>query len=249
MASHVTGVTTRPEGASVAFLLVHGFCAAPNEMATLGAYLDKLGIASFAVQITGHGTLPENLRSTSWMDWFSSVQLGLEEVKSWNMKHVFVAGLSMGGALSLMLASERNDIDGLVLLAPAIMIPGLLPKLVPLLKFFWKYRAIDVIAAQEIYDVKRMKYDREPLSAYHELFKLQKEVRKSMTNVTVPTLILQGLKDRTINPDNGKLALDGISSMDKKLHLIQGAEHVITCHPTRNIAYPIVREFVERIIG
>ncbi|MFX1484545.1 MAG: alpha/beta hydrolase [Promethearchaeota archaeon] len=249
MAPRLKGVITRPEGANAAFLLVHGFCAAPDEMATLGSYLANLGIASFSIQIAGHGTTPENLESTTWKDWYSSVQLGFTEVRSWNSKFVFVAGLSMGGALSMMLAAEEHNIDGLVLLAPALKISGILPKLVPLLKYFWKFRSIDVERAQEIYDVKRTKYEREPLSAYHELFKLQKVVRKKMGNITIPTLILHGTEDKTINPNNGQLTFDGISSSDKKLHLIQGAEHVITCHPTREVAYPIIREFIERLTG
>lgn len=247
MAPRVKGIMARPEGASVSFLLVHGFCAAPDEMSTLSRYLEKKRIASFSVQIAGHDSSPENLSTTSWKDWYSSVQLGLAEVKSWNSQHMFVAGLSMGGALSMMLASEDQNIDGLVLLAPALKISGVLSKLVPLLKYFWKYRSINVEKAQEIYDVKRTKYEREPLSSYHELFKLQKAVRKIIGNITIPTLILQGTEDKTINPDNGKLAFDGISSKYKKLHLIQGAEHVITCHPTREVAYPLIFEFIERL--
>ncbi|MHA1290886.1 MAG: alpha/beta hydrolase, partial [Candidatus Thorarchaeota archaeon] len=65
MAPIIKGVETRPEGANVAFLLVHGFCAAPNELATLGQFLEERNIASFAVQIAGHGTTPEDLKKTT----------------------------------------------------------------------------------------------------------------------------------------------------------------------------------------
>lgn len=247
MALDVKGVSTRPEGATVAFLLVHGFCASSDELATLGKYLSDEGYASFAVQLAGHGTTPEDLKTTSWQDWYVSVQRGLEVVRSWNPKFLFVAGISMGGALSTMLASQESDIDGLVLMAPALKISGFIPKLVPILKFFMKDREIDVEAAQRVYDVKRTKYDREPVSAYHELFKLQKAARKSMSKVVVPTIILQGTDDKTIDPANGQIAFDGISSEKKELHMIEGAEHVISCHPTRADAYPLILEFVEKI--
>ncbi len=241
------GVTTRPEGASVVFLLVHGFCASSDELATLGKLLADEGHASFAVQLAGHGTTPEDLKATSWEDWYESVRGGLEVVRSWNPKFIFVAGISMGGALSTLLASEENNIDGLVLMAPAMKISGLMTKLVPILKFFMKDREIDVEAAQRVYDVKRTKYDREPVSAYHELFKLQKVARKSMSKVTIPTIILQGTEDKTLDPINGQIAFDGISSEKKELHMIEGAEHVISCHPTRAEAYPLILEFIERI--
>ncbi|PNX52507.1 MAG: hypothetical protein BV458_09220 [Thermoplasmata archaeon M9B2D] len=244
MVSHVEGVEIRPAGASIAFLLVHGFCAAPDEMGTLGQFLESLGIASYAVQLAGHGTAPEELKRTRWIDWYNSVENAFTLVKTWNPKHLFVAGLSMGAALSALLASENQDIDGLILIAPALRIDGVLPKLVPILKYVLRDRDVDVIKAQEPYDIKRTKYAKEPVSAYHELFKLQKRVRKKMSNITLPTLIIQGTDDKTINPVNGKIAYEAISSEMKELHMIEGAEHVITCHSTRTQAYAYIQEFI-----
>jgi len=247
LVSQLEGVEIRPAEASIAFLLVHGFCAAPDEMGTLGQFLETLNIASFAVQLAGHGTTPKELKKTCWIDWYNSVENGLALVKSWNPTYLFVAGLSMGGALSVLLASEKHGIDGLILLAPALRIDGVLPKLVPILKYVLRDRDVDVIKAQEQYDVKRTKYAQEPVSAYHELFKLQKRARKSMIKITLPTLIIQGTNDRTINPVNGKIVYEGISSEIKELHMIDGAEHVITCHSTRSQAYPLIQEFIDRV--
>ena len=248
LAPNIKGVETRPEGANVAFLLVHGFCAAPDELQTLGKFLEERGIASFAVQLAGHGTTPDELKGTTWKDWYSSAEDGLNLVKSWNPTHLFVAGLSMGGVISTLLASLNDGIDGLILIAPALKIDGILPKLVPILKYFMKDQEIDVVKVQEQYDVKRTKYAREPVSAYHELFKIQKQARKKMSNISIPTIIIQGTDDKTVNPVNGKLALDGISSTDKELFMIEGAEHVIPCHSTRAEAYPHIEKFVSRII-
>jgi carboxylesterase len=249
LAPDVKGVTTQPEGASVAFLLVHGFCAAPDEVATLGEYLAERGIASFAVEIVGHAASSIDIRETSWREWYSSVEQGLELIKTWGMEHIFVAGLSMGGAASILLASHEIGIDGLVLMAPALRISGVLPKFVPILKYFMKDREIDVERIQKFYDVKRTKCHKEPLSAYHELFKLQKEARKELSKITIPTIILHGTEDKTINPENGQLAFDRISSDDKELHMIQDGEHVITCHPTRNVAFPLIGDFIKRVTG
>lgn len=247
MVSQVEGVEIRPAGASVAFLLVHGFCAAPDEMSSLGKFLESLGIASFAVQLAGHGTTPEELKKTRWIDWYNSVENALLFVKSWNPTYLFAAGLSMGAALSALLASEKQGIDGLILMAPALRIDGVLPKFVPILKYFLRDRDVDVIKVQEQYEIKRTKYSKEPVSAYHELFKLQKRVRKRLANITLPTLIIQGTDDKTINPVNGKIAYEAISSEIKELHMIEGAEHVIPCHSTRTQAYSHIQEFVKRI--
>lgn len=243
------GVITRPEGASVAFLLIHGFAASSDEMKTLGEYLSKKGYDSFAVQLAGHGTTPEEFKETSWQDWYETAQRGLEVVRSWNPDKIFIAGISMGGLLSILLASEENELDGLILIGPALKVPGALPKLLPILKYFIKWRDVDVEAAQLVYDVKRFKYEREPVSAYQELFNLQKEVRKKLKEVNIPTIVLQGIEDKTIDPVSGQIAYDGISSDVKELHMIEDAEHVITCHPTRAVAFPLILSFIESIAG
>lgn len=247
MAVAVKGNPIRPEKANIAFLLVHGFCASVDELATLGEYLSNEGYASFAVQLAGHGTTPEDLKKTSWQDWYQSVKNGLEIVRSWNPEYVFVVGFSMGGLLSILLASEQKDIDGLVLIAPALKIPGFLPKLVPFLKYFVKYREVNVEAAQLVYDVKRIKYNKEPVASYHEFFKLQKIAKQRMSEVSQPTVVLQGNEDKTIDPTSGQIAYSSISSGKKEIHIIEGAEHVISCHPTRAVAFPLISEFIRRV--
>jgi len=247
LAPEVNGITIRPDKATIAFLLVHGFCASADELATLGNYLSNEGYASFAVQLAGHGTTPEDLKTTSWQDWYQSTKAGFDVVRSWNPKYIFVVGFSMGGLLSILLASEESGIDGLVLIAPALKIPGFLPKLVPLLKYIVKYREIDVETAQLVYDVKRTKYNKEPISAYHEFFKLQKIAKERMIKVKLPTAILQGDEDKTIDPTSGQLAYRSITSKKKEIHIIEGAEHVISCHPTREVAFPLITEFVKGV--
>ncbi len=245
------GVILRPEGASVAFLLVHGFCAAPNEVASLGQFLAEKGISSYAVRIAGHETSPEDLSKTLRQDWYKSVSVGLDEVKSWNTEHLFVAGFSMGGALALQLASSNDDIDGIVLISPAIRIFSTAAKFLPILKLFMKFKSVDLEKIQKVhgYDLQRTKYAKEPLSAYSEFLKMIKEVRNLMHKVIVPALIMQGTDDKTISPKNARIVYDSISSEIKEIHMIEGGEHVIPCHPTRSIAYSYILPFIERVIA
>ena len=245
------GVTLRPDSASVAFLLIHGFCAAPNEVASLGQFLAERDISSYAVRIAGHGTSPEDLLTKTRLDWFRSVSDGLDVVKSWNPKHLFVAGFSMGGVLTLKLASREDDINGIVLISPAVRIFSTAAKLLPLLKLFMKFKSVDLEKIQKThgYDLQRTKYAKEPLNAYSELLKMTKEVRDVMHKVTMPALIMQGTEDKTISPRNARIAYDGISSDIKEIHMIEGAEHVIPCHPTRRIAYSHIPSFIEGVIA
>ncbi|MHA1909231.1 MAG: alpha/beta hydrolase [Candidatus Thorarchaeota archaeon] len=247
MAPKVDGIIRKPDGADVAFLLIHGFSADVDELASLGEELEKRDIASFAVRVAGHGTTPEDLATKKQQDFYSSVKGGLDLVKSWNTNKVFIAGLSMGGALTLLLAANESNIDGIIVFSPAVKFGGVM-KLLPLLKRLKKFQSVDLSYIPKMYDLPRTKYDRDSLEAAHELMKLSSEVRKKLRRVTVPTLVIQSGADKTIDPTSGQYVYDSIGSQEKALHVIEGAEHVITCHPTRHDAYPLVFEFVERIV-
>ena len=246
MAPLVEGITHRPDGADTAFLLIHGFGAAPDEMASLGTHLAENGIASVSIRLAGHERTPEDLATSTYQDWYNSANEGLELVKSWNPKTLFVSGLSMGGILTLLLASREKGIDGIVVFSPAFKITGA-AKLVPLLKHVKKYRNIDLSYIPKLYDMPRTKYSREPLSAIHELVRLTKVIRKEISNVDVPALIIGAGADKTIDPENAAIVFDLISSNIKEIQVIDGAEHVITCHPSRHQAYPFILEFVNKI--
>ncbi len=110
-----------------------------------------------------------------------------------------------------------------------------------------KYRNVDLSYIPQMYDLPRTRYDREPLSAIHEVLKFTKDVRRVLSKVQLPTLIIQSGADKTIDPSSGRILFQEISSTDKELHVIQNAEHVITCHPTRKDAFPLVFSFIERI--
>lgn len=242
------GIIRRPAGANVAFLLIHGFTADIDELASLAEELERKGFASLAMSIAGHGTTPEDLASTTWHDWYASAVSALNEIKTWGMEQVFVAGLSMGAALAMYLSTREKGIDGIILLSPVVYIRGFATKLVPFLKHFIKFRTIDLSYIPKMYDLPRTKYDREPLSAIHEFLKLIKEVRDNLKYVEVPALVIKAAADKTAEPENADFVYNSISSEDKTLKEIPEAEHVITCHPTRKDAYPHIFDFIDRLI-
>ena len=250
MAQLDLGVSIQPEGANVAFLLVHGFCASPDEIASLGSFLEKHNIASYSVRIAGHGTTPEDLASTKWQDWYESIVAGLDVVRSWKLNHLFVAGFSMGGGMTVLLASQEKGIDGIVLISPSIKIFKKVAKFISLIKIFKKYVEVDLEENKRVhgYDLSRTKYAREPLTAYHEFLKFTKRVQQNLHKVTIPTLIMQGTADKTISPTNATLAFEGISSKIKEMHMIEGAEHVIPIHPTRAQAYTFILPFIGKVL-
>src|SRR5260370_27165377 len=67
-------------GEGVSALLVHGLTGTPHEMRYLGERLAARGARVRGVNLAGHASAPENLRLSSYDNWYERVVLGLEEL-------------------------------------------------------------------------------------------------------------------------------------------------------------------------
>ena len=104
-----------------ACLLIHGFTGTPKEMRWMGEYLNcELGFTCFGVRLTGHATRPKDMVRSRWTDWTASVEDGYNFLRG-ATDSVYLVGLSMGGALSLLM-STKLDVKGIV---TTIFVPGL----------------------------------------------------------------------------------------------------------------------------
>ncbi len=102
----------------LACYIIHGFTGSTYEMNELGKYMASQGITAVADILPGHGTSPKDCNTKIYQDWIDSVREGYDRLSA-EKEEVFVVGFSMGGALTLNLAMER-DLPGIVLYAPII---------------------------------------------------------------------------------------------------------------------------------
>ena len=99
-------------------LVLHGFTGNPSSMRGVA---DALAAAGFHVELPrlpGHGTVVEEMVPTRWADWLGEAEAALERLRE-RADRVVVAGLSMGGTLTLTLGANHPDIAGLVCVNPA----------------------------------------------------------------------------------------------------------------------------------
>src|SRR6478752_1325815 len=86
-------------------LVVHGFTGSPFEMRLLGEDLAARGFAVEGVRLAGHAATTRDLAASTWHDWYRSADEALNRLRARvGKKRVAVAGLSMGGLLTLELA-------------------------------------------------------------------------------------------------------------------------------------------------
>ena len=106
-------------------LLLHGYSATPYSMHLIFDALVEHGFHVLAPLLAGHGSTVEAFAASTWKDWLTSAEDGLNELAS-DTNDLYVAGISMGGALSLNLAAKFPQIKRLFLLAPAVFPPWVL---------------------------------------------------------------------------------------------------------------------------
>ncbi|KRO31333.1 MAG: hypothetical protein ABR64_05155 [Actinobacteria bacterium BACL2 MAG-121001-bin67] len=154
----------------------------------------------------------------------------------------------MGGALSLRLASIRgSEIEGLILINPAIKDTRLRVKLVPLLKYLVgsiKGSRSDVAAPNP----PRHSYLRTPLKAFDSLQKLWALVRQDLYLVDLPLMVGYSINDHVVDPSNSELIIDNVSSVDIREVVFERSFHNVALDYDLNILIEESRAFIGDVL-
>ena len=232
------------EGGDVGCLLIHGGTGSPPEMRGMGEYLAGKGLSVIGVRLAGHGTTPEDLATKGWKDFIASARDGLDQIQCLCDK-VFVAGLSLGGLITLYLAAHHPFQGAIVMSAPAY-IPDWRLHLLPVFKYLVKW-----VRMGEEFDLtdpearKRLFcYRRVPTVFGVEFTKLLRETKKSLSRVDLPMLLMQGARDRTIPEESAQYFFDHVGSEDKEIVWFPNSGHAITVDGEQELVWQKAYEFI-----
>ena len=103
-------------GSSTGVLVLHGFTGNPSSVRPVAEAMVAAGFDVEMPRLPGHGTSIEDMMTTSWQDWFSAALSAFDSLAA-RCDRVAVAGLSMGGLLTLAVGGERSA-SGLVCVNP-----------------------------------------------------------------------------------------------------------------------------------
>jgi carboxylesterase len=111
-------------GNRTGFLLIHGLGGTPAEMRFVARGIAQAGYTVHCPQLAGHCGTYEDLRQTTWTEWYAGVLTAYENLKA-ECDTVIVGGLSAGAILALRLAADHpKQIHGTVLMAPTLKLDG-----------------------------------------------------------------------------------------------------------------------------
>jgi carboxylesterase len=104
-------------------LVLHGFTGNPGSMRQLAEAFADAGFSVELPLLPGHGTSVEDLMTTRWEDWSEAADRAYTALAA-HCDRTIVAGLSMGGTISIWLAGRHPGINGVVVVNPLVDPPA-----------------------------------------------------------------------------------------------------------------------------
>ncbi|MFH0854987.1 MAG: alpha/beta fold hydrolase [Candidatus Omnitrophota bacterium] len=256
-----------------AVLLIHGITGTPSEMNYLGKSLHKAGFSVLCRTLPKHcGSLRE-LKSVTWQEIADFCIKDLEGLKK-EYRDVSVGGLSMGALMSVHLAYKYPAlVSKVVALAPTIFYDGwAVPKHKILMDILWHvpflrnsinireswpyglknellragierfYRNAKTIGNDEKAAIFGSPFF--PMSCLYQHHLFTKVVKKELSSVKTPILIMHAKDDDMTSSKNAQYMYNRIASSQKSLIMLDDSYHMITIDKQKHKVAEEVIKFI-----
>jgi len=212
----------------VGVVVSHGFTGSVQSIAPWARALAEPapgwpGARVVAPRLPGHGTHWRDLARTRWWDWYGAVEDAYHELDA-HCDRVFVAGLSMGGALALRL-SERERVAGTLLVNPAIATRD---KRVPPAALLHRLLPSQEGVANDIAlpGATELGYPRFSVTSLATMTKLWRDVRHNLDRLSAPVLLMRSREDHVVDDLTAQILRKRVS--DLRFVELPNSYHVAT---------------------
>lgn len=232
-------------------LLIHGFTGTPKEMRWMGESLQKQGFTCLGIRLTGHATRPKDMVRSRYTDWTASVEDGYHLLRGLS-PDIFLVGLSMGGALSLLM-STKLSVRGVVAMSAPFDLPDPHPAWqIQLASYFKAYmRKTKGQPGESWFDKEayagHVSYPLNPVRSGAELAKLLAKMRAALPEMRVPLLLIHSRDDLYVLPESMPKIYERSGSRAKDMLWVSGSGHVVTRDAAREQVFSAAAEFIQRV--
>jgi carboxylesterase len=225
-------------------LVIHGFTGTTSSLMPLNDALTKSGYNVECPRLSGHGLNWIELEKVKYRDWFDDVERSLDLLMK-RSKKVFLAGLSMGGALAMRLAEKHDDVKGVVLINNALILQNIKFFLLPILIHIMR-KAPGIGSDIKDMTKKEICYDTVSTKAVYEMIKMLKVVKNNISMISQPALIFKSTVDHIVPKISALYTYDNISSTQKELIWLSNSYHVATLDYEKDLICEKTLDFIKK---
>jgi carboxylesterase len=259
-----------------AVLLVHGITGTPTELRYFSRGLNKAGYTVVVNSLPRHGSNLGELKKVTWQEITDACMKDFRQLKQ-DFRRVFVGGLSLGALVAIHLAYKfPQDVSGIIALAPTLFYDGwALQKGQIFMRIGWHIRplrnAVDLRErwpyglkdeetreniARFYKDAKAGEYDKKvllfgspffPVACLYQHDRLTKVVKKELTFVKTPILIMHAREDDMTSLKNAQYVFRNIASSDKTLVVLEDSYHMIPIDKEKDKVIAEAVKFLDRL--
>jgi carboxylesterase len=259
-----------------AVLLIHGITGTPSEMRYLAQCLNKSGFSVFCNTLPRHCSTLNELKKVTWQEIAASCVTDFKLLRE-DCSQVFVGGLSMGALMAMHLAYQYPEqVSGIIALAPTFFYDGwAIPKRKVLLNLIWHipyfrktidikegwpYGLKDEYLREKIHGFYKSaytdKFDNKvllfgspffPMACLYQLHLFTKVVKKELSCVESPILLIHAREDDMTSIKNSQYVLKHIASPNKTLVALDDSYHMITIDKQKDKVAEEIIKFIHGI--
>jgi len=256
--------------------LIHGLTGTVKEMGSIGQQLNKNGFSVACPLMANHDKSISCLKRTPWQVFYDSIRS--EFIKYANdYENIFVAGLSFGALIGLMLAYEFPlKVKALNCYSPTLFFDGwgnpksriLLPLVYKTPVKYWVYfkeeypygikndrlrtKIESFYKGARLFDYSKVHlygYPVIPVSCMYQNELLARKVISVLKKIETPVQLMQARDDDVTSPKNSYYLYNRLSSPEKKIVFLEDSYHIITADQERDKVARLTVDFFKKYRG
>ena len=236
----LSAVLEKPEGPDrrPLVILLHGFTSAKDRPHNIlaAAAMREAGCATLRFDLYGHGESGGEFRKHTLYKWISNTITVMDAARELGYRDLYLSGHSQGGLTAALVAGmEADRVKGLILRAPAFMIPQAAREGSMLGRTFDPEHIPDSVTV-----IKGLELDGNYIRVAQTL-----HAEEAADRYRGPVLILHGDEDDTLPPEDSRRMARRYRNCE--LAVIPGETHHFDRHPEQ--MREIIRNWLEKHRG